>query len=589
MRGGFEGTFTKERPPWTMVSVFRCKAWGRHSVSGAWGTRLTAALTLAAMICLSILHAFVSPFTHLTKLPPALIKVFEPSEVNLPLQLEAAQKITPMSQRHSFGWHRSVQYHLPTQSAQTTPQAIFIAASGGFAGLYLNGVNIAQTTPHHLPGPVRGGYSLAQAINPIYLNSGANRIDIVMSRDYWRTGMPDVRVGTAVRVEAAHKSFRARQRLIAIAMTLVGIIGLLAGPAIGLVARNVVAGIGGAIIAGVMLFTATSGLGIVSIDLIKLIAPLASWILLTGAVVSALGYRQIDGHLRGVWLGLSLSCMLAAASGLIVWTSQASLPFVIGINDFAPMLLVGLGMPALVTKGTMQLFAERLEAQTVAREQAILVKKQADEIQRQAQSLAITEERKRFSRDIHDGIGGQLVSLLWRVRSEAVPTEELAGELERGLADLRLVVDALDDGPLSLSDAMWNFAARARQQLEAAQIDFKWDIPDALDVEWQDSRRILSLYRMLQEATSNVVRHSKATSFAIKFCADPSFGQGGLRVVIEDNGIGISPEKRRSGRGLSNLLSRAVQMGGTLKMSQPTRGTGTLIEIVLPPEQLSES
>jgi signal transduction histidine kinase len=558
-------------------------------VSKFWGTRITATLTLIIIICLSIIHAFVTPFTQLTKLSPASIKVFEPSEVNLPLQLEAAQRIVPMSQRHSFGWNRSVQYHLPTQIAAETPQAIFIAASGGFAGLYLNGVNIAQTTPHYLPGPVRGGYSLVQAINPIYLNSGANRIDIVMSRDYWRTGMPDVRIGTPVHVEAAHKSFRARQRLIAMAIILVGIIGLLAGPAIGLVTRSFVAGIGGTIIASVMLFTAASGLGIVSVELIKLIAPFSSWILLAGAIISAIGYRQINGHLRGLWLGLSLSCLLAAACSLIVWTSEASLPFVIGINDFAPMLLVGLGMPALVTHGTLQLIAERVEAQAIAREQAILVEKQADEIQRQAQSLAITEERKRFSRDIHDGIGGQLVSLLWRVRSEAVPTEELAGELERGLADLRLVVDALDDGPLNLSDAMWNFAARARQQLEAAEINFKWEIPDALDVEWQDSRRILSLYRMLQEATSNVVRHSKATSFAIKFFAESSLGHGGLRVLIEDNGIGISAEKRRSGRGLTNLSSRAVQLGGTLELSQPETGTGTRIEVVLPPEQLALS
>jgi signal transduction histidine kinase len=58
-------------------------------------------------------------------------------------------------------------------------------------------------------------------------------------------------------------------------------------------------------------------------------------------------------------------------------------------------------------------------------------------------------------------------------------------------------------------------------------------------------------------------------------------------VLIEDNGIGISPEKRRSGRGLTNLSSRAVQLGGTLKMSQPSNGTGTLIEIVLPPEHLA--
>jgi signal transduction histidine kinase len=248
----------------------------------------------------------------------------------------------------------------------------------------------------------------------------------------------------------------------------------------------------------------------------------------------------------------------------------------------APLAMAGVGMPALAIQAIRQLIAEQAQSRTEAARQSALAAAQAEQLERQAEWQAVIEERKRFTRDIHDGIGGQLVSLLSRVRYEAIPPDELAAELENGIADLRLVADALDEGPVSLSIALWNFSVRARQQLISASMDFHWDLPNDLDVEWHDARRVLSLYRMLQECVSNAVRHAKAKSLSIKFAQVEAQGRPALQVTIEDDGIGFDPEQIAAGRGLINLKTRTTMMGGSFKLSKLETGYGTRILVTVP-------
>jgi signal transduction histidine kinase len=116
-------------------------------------------------------------------------------------------------------------------------------------------------------------------------------------------------------------------------------------------------------------------------------------------------------------------------------------------------------------------------------------------------------------------------------------------------------------------------------------MNFSWSLPDELDVEWTDARRILSLYRMLQESVSNAVRHSNAKNLAIEFEETLVDGAAHVKVVIEDDGIGFDTSERIAGRGLTNLKSRAKQMGGTIAIAKPASGSGTRIEISLPAKQ----
>ena len=191
------------------------------------------------------------------------------------------------------------------------------------------------------------------------------------------------------------------------------------------------------------------------------------------------------------------------------------------------------------------------------------------------------QERQRFTRDMHDGIGGQLLSLLMRVRTGRVGMDGIETEIQSGINDLRLVVDSLDHVGDDLSDALITFHSRARAQLDAANITLDWSQSETIDSEKFKTRRILNLYRFLQETITNIVRHSDAQTARVEILSLPELDT--LRVIIEDNGKGLkSSMQNKAGKGLKNMRSRAEKLKGNLRFETPALGTGTRIELEMP-------
>ncbi|MCU0883115.1 MAG: ATP-binding protein, partial [Hyphomonadaceae bacterium] len=340
---------------------------------------------------------------------------------------------------------------------------------------------------------------------------------------------------------------------------------------------------GGLIVCACLLMTTAGSTGTLPDEVLAVAARLAGSALFVGGFLALWGTGSMPASASGPWQGLSAMTLLAGLVSIIGWRVGVPDLLAASLGDLAPVFLCGVGLPLAAVAATRQLVVERAEARSLAARQSATVADQAIRLQQQAELQAVAEERKRFARDIHDGIGGQLVSLLWRARYEPIPQAEMVAELEQGIADLRLVVDALDEGPVSLQVALSNFAHRARQQLDAAGVAFTWDIPLDFDLEWSDPRRILSFYRVLQESVSNVVRHARATSMSIRVTCPESREGGHLRVEIADNGIGFDPDRQVGGRGLANLRSRTSALGGTLHL-QSAQGKGTTILIDLPSE-----
>jgi signal transduction histidine kinase len=432
--------------------------------------------------------------------------------------------------------------------------------------------------------PMRGGHSLAVTLPEKLLNPQKNDIDIVMEPSAWGHGVPDIYMGAPQEVQAAYASFKSHQRWLQIILLVLGIVGLLVAPLTLLVARHYLIVLGAAGLALFQLASVAIATGILPAMLGDVIVYTSGWGIALCGLALVIGSRGVQGQQGGLWLGIGATVIVAALTLLvpIFRTILGNMPD--ALLNLAPIITQALAMPMLVYTGFQDLNRSQTATRDLVAQQEVVVARQAEEIQRQSDALAVSEERKRFTSDIHDGIGGQLVSLLWRARSEPIPADELTSELERGLADLRLVVDALDVGPMGLSEALWNFAARTRQQLESADIAFDWQLPSDLDVQWQDSRRVLSLYRMLQEAVTNTVRHADATKLSINFGPDIELGEGALRVIIEDNGVGYDQSAKVAGRGVSNLNARSQQLGGTICFGKPTAGSGTRIEIRLLPE-----
>lgn len=203
----------------------------------------------------------------------------------------------------------------------------------------------------------------------------------------------------------------------------------------------------------------------------------------------------------------------------------------------------------------------------------------ATALEQEMRRATVLEERQRLARDMHDGVGGQLISLIARVRSDRIDKGQLEGELMRSLSELRMVVDSLDATGQSLEDALLAFRLRAQTQVEGAGMTLDWRQPDLTGVETGEPRWVLTLYRFMQEAVTNAVRHSGGRRLTVRI---DRIGAGRLAVEIADDGQGFDMAAPTAGKGLRNLGIRAAQLDGILNIDATSRGTRVLLEARIP-------
>jgi len=194
---------------------------------------------------------------------------------------------------------------------------------------------------------------------------------------------------------------------------------------------------------------------------------------------------------------------------------------------------------------------------------------------------ALMEERQRFTRDIHDGIGGKLLSLLLGVRTGELDRQNIAEEVQSSIRDLRLVVDSIDQMGEDLDTVLETFRARAIPQLKVAGVTLNWEQPDRIIGSLKRNRgHTLHLYRLMQEALTNVVKHAQAKTVDILISqTDPNQ----LDIIIQDNGIGLrDTHKETTGKGLTNLKERAQSIGAKINIGSREDISGTFIALKIP-------
>jgi two-component system NarL family sensor kinase len=200
---------------------------------------------------------------------------------------------------------------------------------------------------------------------------------------------------------------------------------------------------------------------------------------------------------------------------------------------------------------------------------------------------AAENERRRVSRELHDSVNQLLATVghgLRSAQSRLSPGQPAANDVRRSLAMLTEAIEevrriARNLRPPLLDDLGLLPALRllAQEFTENSRIKTSLDLPfeePALSVEAK-----LALYRIAQEAFSNVDRHSEATRVRLKCAVRP----GRLSLTIEDDGKGFDPAAAVSpdSSGLANLRERAALISGTFNV-RSARGKGTLIEVSLP-------
>ncbi|MFT3669069.1 MAG: 7TM diverse intracellular signaling domain-containing protein [Pseudoxanthomonas sp.] len=191
-----------------------------------------------------------------------------------------------------------------------------------------------------------------------------------------------------------------------------------------------------------------------------------------------------------------------------------------------------------------------------------------------------TGERLRLTRDLHDGFGGTLVAAIARLeqRPGEASAGEIVDELKRMRDDLRLILDSTTRERADVVGLLAPLRHRSGDWLESAGIESHWVLEDVEGVELEGARS-LDLLRLVQEALTNVFKHSRATRAEVRLRRLDGY----LHLSILDNGQGMSHragDAARSGAGLASLRQRAVRLGGELELD--SSGGGTQLRVAFP-------
>jgi signal transduction histidine kinase len=178
-------------------------------------------------------------------------------------------------------------------------------------------------------------------------------------------------------------------------------------------------------------------------------------------------------------------------------------------------------------------------------------------------------ERKRIAGDLHDGVGQDLLVLVNRLKRERSDAADLAGDL---VVNLRAIAHDLHPHQLERLGLTAAVRETARRTLDAAGIEGACEVDDVDGVLPREAE--LHLYRILQEALANLVRHAEATRAAIELRRSA----GGLRMVVADDGKGV-PSAPAPGLGLAGIEERVRLLGGRLSIDG---ASGTRIAVEVP-------
>lgn len=282
----------------------------------------------------------------------------------------------------------------------------------------------------------------------------------------------------------------------------------------------------------------------------------------------------------GPVVGITDGLHAAASGGPIVGYGHLALP----LSSLCIVAMIGAG---LMRQG-WSLFrvaqdANRLLTQRIAAKEAEL-EATYQALRREEAEATRERERARIMRDVHDGMGGHLLALLMQTRDDSVPRARLQASVQNAIDDLRHLIDSLDSVGDSLDVALMLFRERVGPRVRSAGLDFEWSNQLAKPAGGYSSSAVLSVYRILQEAITNALRHATAGRITVTIEeAGPGALPGcarALAVSVEDSGGGIDP-KARPGRGLANMRRRAAELGGHLDIC-PAAGSGTRVRLVLP-------
>jgi PAS domain S-box-containing protein len=283
----------------------------------------------------------------------------------------------------------------------------------------------------------------------------------------------------------------------------------------------------------------------------------------------------------------SLDALLAdvrSGSSKIVNTPAGSTSEQVPSAMVVPLIMRGKAVGALLFMRRMP-YDEAFDlplAQELARRAATAIENAR--LHRQAQEIAVIEERQRLARDLHDAVTQTLFTASIMAESLTRQTKRdpekmlqnlnTLHELARGaLAEMRTLLLELRPANLvntGMSDLLRQLteAARARKKITFdLRLTEKQTLPPSAHI---------AVYRIAQESLNNIIKHAQANAVTVEFYNDAE----AMTLRIIDNGLGFASGSQSSGMGLRMMRERAEEIGAALEVSSAPKG-GTQITVTL--------
>ncbi|WP_138495313.1 sensor histidine kinase [Paenibacillus pinistramenti] len=204
----------------------------------------------------------------------------------------------------------------------------------------------------------------------------------------------------------------------------------------------------------------------------------------------------------------------------------------------------------------------------------------------QARVSAIIEERQRLARELHDAVSQQLFAI-------SMTATAVGRTLEKDFDKAQRQVELIEEMASVAQSEMRALLLHLRpvylegkeltQGVEELVRELKTKVPMEIVLDMDSDLSLVKgienhLFRIIQEAMSNTLRHAKADRMEIRI-----FRRGdSVRVILRDNGVGFElDEAKQASYGLSNMQERIREVGGSIQFITAP-GKGTRIEITVP-------
>ena len=210
---------------------------------------------------------------------------------------------------------------------------------------------------------------------------------------------------------------------------------------------------------------------------------------------------------------------------------------------------------------------------------------QLQDLLRRRQEMAVSEERNRLARDLHDSAKQQALAASFQLGTVLTLYDSDPQQAKKHLQEADTLVDAVRNELTNLVHEL--------RPLELEEKDFSEILRDYV-MEWSQRSGIEStiningkdqasleareaMFRIAQEALANILRHSSASTVELSI----EFSDDTITMTIKDDGCGFDVQAQHAGLGLSSMQQRAQALGGSLVIDS-SPGQGTQITVTLP-------